>query len=120
LPQDRETLAERSHLYTDWYYSPCLRETRSNGPAWLDPNVNLNCDVLFVDDRDIVTSAETAAALNCCIHFIRRDLGAEIANRLLRRLVTAPHRSGGQAQFMSNLMLALLIVTAYIVRLSGH
>ena len=64
------------------------------------PNVNLDRDVLYVDDGDILTSAGTAAAIDCCIHLVRCDHGAEVANRLARRLVTAPHRSGGQAQFI--------------------
>ncbi len=64
------------------------------------PNVSLDFDVLYVDDGDILTSAGTAAAIDCCIHLVRCDHGAEVANRLARRLVTAPHRSGGQAQFI--------------------
>jgi len=31
---------------------------------------------------------------------VRRDLGAQIANRVARGIVAAPHRSGGQAQFV--------------------
>jgi transcriptional regulator GlxA family with amidase domain len=31
---------------------------------------------------------------------VRKDYGAEIANSLARRLVTGPHRDGGQAQFI--------------------
>lgn len=64
------------------------------------PNVKLDRDVLYVDDGDILTSAGTAAAIDCCIHLVRSDHGAEVANHLARRMVTAPHRSGGQAQFI--------------------
>ena len=50
--------------------------------------------------RQILTSAGTAAAIDCCLHLLRRDHGAEIANRVARRMVVAPHRHGGQAQYI--------------------
>ncbi|QWP76556.1 helix-turn-helix domain-containing protein [Lysobacter sp. K5869] len=64
------------------------------------PKVELQRDVLYVDDGRITTSAGTAAALDCCLHLVRRAHGADIANRLARRLVVAPHRQGGQAQYI--------------------
>jgi len=64
------------------------------------PRVELQRDVLYVDDGRITTSAGTAAALDCCLHLLRRRHGAEIANRVARRLVVAPHRQGGQAQYI--------------------
>lgn len=48
----------------------------------------------------ILTSAGTAAAINCCLHVVRKDHVAEIANRIARRQVVAPHRHGGQAQYI--------------------
>lgn len=64
------------------------------------PAVTLTSDVLYHDEDNIVTSAGTAAAIDCCLHLLRCDQGAEVANRIARRMVTAPHRSGGQAQFI--------------------
>ncbi|WP_394824987.1 GlxA family transcriptional regulator [Pendulispora albinea] len=64
------------------------------------PRVALDQKVLYVDDGDILTSAGTAAAIDCCIHLLRRDHGAEVANRVARRMVVAPHRHGGQAQYI--------------------
>jgi AraC family transcriptional activator FtrA len=64
------------------------------------PRVDLRPDVLYVDEGDIVSSAGTAAGIDLCLHLIRRDHGAEIANRLARRIVVASHRDGGQAQFV--------------------
>lgn len=66
------------------------------------PNVKLVPDVLYVDadDGQLVTSAGTAAGLDCCLHLMRRWHGAEVANRIARRLVVAPHRQGGQAQYI--------------------
>jgi transcriptional regulator GlxA family with amidase domain len=64
------------------------------------PAVLLKSDVLYVDEGDVITSAGTAAGLDCCLHLLRRDFGAEIANRVARRIVLAPHRQGGQAQYV--------------------
>ena len=64
------------------------------------PQVELQRDVLYVDDGRITTSAGTAAALDCCLHLVRGAYGADAANRLARRLVVAPHRQGGQAQYI--------------------
>jgi transcriptional regulator GlxA family with amidase domain len=64
------------------------------------PTVDVDPEVLYVDDGDIVTSAGTAAGLDCCLHLLRTDWGAEIANRVARRIVLAPHRQGGQAQYI--------------------
>lgn len=64
------------------------------------PGVHLDPGVLYVDEGDVITSAGTAASLDCCLHLLRRLCGAEAANRVARRLVVAPHRQGGQAQFI--------------------
>jgi transcriptional regulator GlxA family with amidase domain len=64
------------------------------------PQVQVDRDVLYVDEGDVVTSAGTAAGLDCCLHLLRQLHGADVANRVARRLVVAPHRTGGQAQFI--------------------
>lgn len=64
------------------------------------PQVQLQPDVLYVDDGDVLTSAGTAAGIDCCLHLLRRDFGAEVANRVARRMVVAPQRQGGQAQYV--------------------
>jgi len=74
--------------------------------VWMDdfakryPQVRLKRDVLYVDDGDIITSAGTAAAIDCCLYLLRHDHGAEVANRVARRMVVAPHRHGGQSQYI--------------------
>ena len=60
--------------------------------------VQVDREVLYVDEGDVVTSAGTAAGMDCCLHILRRLRGAEAANRAARHLVIAPHRAGGQAQ----------------------
>ena len=64
------------------------------------PNVLVDPDVLYVDEGDIVTSAGTAAGIDCCLHLLRQRHGAAAANSVARRLVVPPHRQGGQAQFI--------------------
>lgn len=64
------------------------------------PRVRLQPDVLYVDDGDVLTSAGTVAGIDCCLHLLRQRHGAEVANRIARRLVVAPHRQGGQAQYI--------------------
>ena len=64
------------------------------------PQVNLDADVLYIDEGDIVTSAGTAAAIDCCLHLLRERLGAAAANTVARHLVVPPQRQGGQAQYI--------------------
>lgn len=64
------------------------------------PAVDVDPDVLYIDEGDILTSAGTAAGIDLCLHVVRRDYGAAIANEVARRMVVPPHRDGGQAQFV--------------------
>jgi transcriptional regulator GlxA family with amidase domain len=64
------------------------------------PDVDVAPDVLYVDEGDIVTSAGCAASIDCCLHLIRKQHGADVANFIARRMVVSPFRQGGQAQFI--------------------
>ncbi|RTD90990.1 helix-turn-helix domain-containing protein [Variovorax atrisoli] len=64
------------------------------------PKVRLQPEVLYVEDGNVLTSAGTAAGIDCCLHLLRVRYGAETANRAARRMVVAPHRQGGQAQYI--------------------
>jgi transcriptional regulator GlxA family with amidase domain len=66
----------------------------------LYPDIDLDPDVLYIDDGDILTSAGEAAGIDLCLHMIRCDHGAAVANDVARSTVVAPHREGGQAQFI--------------------
>jgi AraC family transcriptional regulator, transcriptional activator FtrA len=77
---------------THWRYASLLQERF--------PRVHVDRDVLYLDNDQILTSAGTAAGIDLCLHIVRRDHGADIANRVARRMVIAPHRDGGQAQFI--------------------
>ncbi|MFE3654343.1 GlxA family transcriptional regulator [Streptomyces sp. NPDC059152] len=64
------------------------------------PAVTVDRDVLYVDEGDVLTSAGVCCGIDLCLHIVRRDLGAEVANEIARGLVAAPHRDGGQAQYV--------------------
>jgi AraC family transcriptional activator FtrA len=64
------------------------------------PAVRLEPDRLYVEDGPIATSAGSTAAVDLCLHLLRRAHGAEVANRVARDLVAPPHRPGGQAQYV--------------------
>lgn len=68
------------------------------------PAVELRPGVLYVDNGQVLTSAGTAASIDCCLHMVRRDHGADVAAHLARRMVVAPHREGGQAQYIEQPM----------------
>jgi transcriptional regulator GlxA family with amidase domain len=61
------------------------------------PHLRLDPDRLYVEDGPIVTSAGTAAGIDACLHIVRRELGARVANGIAQRMVVPPHRDGGQA-----------------------
>jgi transcriptional regulator GlxA family with amidase domain len=63
------------------------------------PHVQVEPDVLYVDEGQVLTSAGTASGIDLALHIVRLDYGPEIANQVARRMVTAAHRDGGQSQF---------------------
>ncbi|MEA2330945.1 MAG: AraC family transcriptional regulator, transcriptional activator FtrA [Thermoleophilaceae bacterium] len=77
---------------THWRYAPLL--------ARRYPRVEVASDVLYVDGGDLLTSAGTAAGIDLCLHLVRSDHGARVANQVARRMVVPAHRDGGQAQFI--------------------
>lgn len=74
----------------------CLvREFRNMFPA-----VQLDPDVLFVEDGNLLTSAGAASGIDACLHVIRSDHGSDVANQVARVCVVPPFRDGGQAQYI--------------------
>ena len=65
------------------------------------PQVCVDRAVLYIDDTPILTSAGVTAGIDLCMHMVRNDLGAHSANDIARELFAAPHREGGQAQYMT-------------------
>ncbi|NBM18652.1 GlxA family transcriptional regulator [Streptomyces sp. GC420] len=72
--------------------------------AALFPAVDVDPDVLFIDDGDVLTSAGVAAGIDLCLHIVRGDHGSAVANEVARRSVVPPHRDGGQAQYIKRPM----------------
>jgi transcriptional regulator GlxA family with amidase domain len=66
------------------------------------PDILLDRSVLYIDHGDVMTSAGTASGLDACLHLVRNRLGADAANTVARSLVVAPHRDGGQAQYVEH------------------
>lgn len=64
------------------------------------PRVTVDPGVLYVDEGPVLTSAGTAAGIDLCLHVVRQEQGATVANAIARRMVVPPHRDGGQAQYV--------------------
>ncbi|MCX5200541.1 helix-turn-helix domain-containing protein [Streptomyces sp. NBC_00237] len=77
---------------THWHWAERFQQ--------LFPAVQVDPEVLYVDDGDVLTSAGVAAGIDLCVHMVRRDFGAAVANDVARRSVVPPHRDGGQAQYI--------------------
>lgn len=77
---------------THWLYADRLQA--------LHPDLEIDPDVLYVDEGQILTSAGSAAGVDLLLHVVRKDFGARAANEIARRMVMSPHREGGQAQFI--------------------
>ncbi|WP_329520792.1 GlxA family transcriptional regulator [Spirillospora sp. NBC_01491] len=85
-------LLEGRRATTHWLSADLFRERF--------PGVRLDPDVLYTDEGLVLTSAGEAAGIDLCLHMIRGDHGAAVANGVARRTVVPPHREGGQAQFV--------------------
>ncbi|MFN8074110.1 MAG: DJ-1/PfpI family protein [Kineosporiaceae bacterium] len=77
---------------THWHYTKALAQQH--------PRVQVDENVLFVDEGGVLTSAGGASGIDLCLHLVRRDHGVGLSNEVARRLVAAPYRSGGQAQYV--------------------
>lgn len=83
------------------------------------PKVKLDTNALYVEDDRLVTSAGTAAGLDCCLFLVREYHGAKTANTIARLMVVPPHREGGQAQFIEQ-PVAISTQDAHINRLLDY
>lgn len=77
---------------THWHYTRALAEKH--------PRIRVDENVLFVDEGSVLTSAGAASGIDLCLHIVRADLGVAASHHAARRLVAAPYRSGGQAQYV--------------------
>lgn len=85
-------LLDRRRATTHWAFAA---ELASRFPA-----VEVDPAALYVDESEVMTSAGLSAGIDLCLHVIREDFGAAAGERVARHMVAAPHREGGQAQFI--------------------
>jgi transcriptional regulator GlxA family with amidase domain len=85
-------LLDHRRATTHWQYAGQL--------AARYPTVKVDPDVLWVDEGAVLTSAGLAAGIDLCVQLVRADHGSEAAASVARRMVVAPHRDGGQAQWL--------------------
>ncbi|MFI8965219.1 GlxA family transcriptional regulator [Streptomyces sp. NPDC053493] len=78
---------------THWRFAELL--------AGRHPRVTVEPDALYVDEGDVVTGAGAAAGFDLCLHLLRREHGAALANAVARDMVLPSHREGGQAQYLA-------------------
>lgn len=78
---------------THWMYADDFRRRF--------PTTELRIDKLCSSEGRIHTSAGTAAGLDLCLELVRQDHGTAVASALARRIVTPPHRDGGQSQYIA-------------------
>ncbi|WP_112133948.1 GlxA family transcriptional regulator [Glycomyces dulcitolivorans] len=88
----RAGLLDGRRATTHWALADELRRAR--------PAVEVDPNVLFVDEGQVLTGAGSAAGIDLCLHLIRTDYGAAVANSVARAAVVTPVRQGGQAQFV--------------------
>ncbi len=86
------SLLDERRATTHWNYAGILSRRH--------PRIQVDANVLFVDEGSVLTSAGAASGVDLCLHLIRRDHGVALSNTVARRLVAAPYRSGGQAQYV--------------------
>jgi AraC family transcriptional activator FtrA len=85
-------LLARRRATTHWRYAAQLKQAF--------PDVEVDAAALYVDEGSVITSAGSAAGLDMLMHLVRQDHGSAVANAVAQRLVMAPQRDGGQAQFV--------------------
>ncbi|MFJ9763903.1 GlxA family transcriptional regulator [Streptomyces erythrochromogenes] len=78
---------------THWRFAELL--------AGRHPGVRVEPDALYIDEGTVLTGAGAAAGFDLCLHLLRREYGAAVANTIARDMVLPSHRDGGQAQYLA-------------------
>jgi AraC family transcriptional activator FtrA len=87
-------LLDAKRATTHWLLSTEFRERF--------PLARLEADNLYVEDGEVFTSGGIFSATDLSLHILALDRGHAYANDFSRLLVSAPHRPGGQAQFVKD------------------
>ena len=69
------------------------------------PKLRVDADRIFIIDGPIWTSAGVTASIDLALAMVEKDLGAETARMVARKMVVYHRRSGGQSQFSTLLEL---------------
>ena len=77
---------------THWRYADLLRRRH--------PAVRVDPAQLYVDNGRVLSSAGCVSGVDLCLHLVRRDFGATMANAIARRLIMPPRRDSGQAPYI--------------------
>ena len=83
---------------THWYWAEVLQPRH--------PLAHVEADRIYIADGPVWTSAGMTAELDLALALVEKDLGAETARSVARRLVMHQRRSGGQSQHSEMLELA--------------
>ena len=83
---------------THWYYAQELQRRF--------PNVKMEDDRIFIIDGPVWTSAGATAGLDLALAMVEKDLGAEAARSVAKKLVMHHRRAGGQSQHSELLALS--------------
>ena len=75
---------------THWYYA---RELQARFPK-----VRVEDDRIFITDGTVWTSAGASAGIDLALGLVEKDLGADMARAVARKLVVYHRRAGGQSQ----------------------
>ncbi|MFI6449499.1 GlxA family transcriptional regulator [Kitasatospora sp. NPDC050543] len=86
-------LLDARRATTHWRFAELLADRH--------PEVTVEPDALYIDEGNIVTGAGAAAGFDLCLHLLRREHGAALANAVARDIVLPSHRDGGQAQYLA-------------------
>jgi AraC family transcriptional activator FtrA len=87
-------LLDGKRCTTHWMYAEELADRC--------PTARVEPDLLYVQDGPLITSAGSAAGIDACLHIVRAEHGAKVANAVARRMVVPPHRGGGQRQYIES------------------
>ena len=94
FPLAESGVLDERRATTHWRWAELFRERF--------PKVRLEFGALFVDDGERLTSAGGASVIDLCLHIVRRDHGATIANAVAQDLFAAPQRAGANPQVVSD------------------
>ena len=85
-------LLDGKRATTHWHYGADFK-TRF-------PQVVCDINPLYIAEDNLITSAGSAAAIDCCLYIVKHFYGVKIANKIARMMVSSPERSGGQNQYI--------------------